>query len=63
MHNTAQKYNRQNFEHNRLGLIMLQLIITCYIIQERRKVLRSGGAKGLDRINLYGKNPIPMEKL
>ena len=31
--------------------------------QERRKALKSGGAKSLNRIDLYGKNLIPMEKL
>ena len=32
-------------------------------MQERRKVLRFGGSIGFDRINLHGKNLIPMEKL
>ena len=37
----------------------------CFIIthQERRKALKSGGSQTLNRIVLYGKNLIPMEKL
>ena len=31
--------------------------------QELRKALKSVGAKSLNRIDLYGKNLIPMEKL
>ena len=47
--------------------IIIIISIKCYIFgsswQERRKALKSGGAKSLNRIDLYGKNSIPMEKL
>ena len=33
------------------------------IMQERRKSLKSGGAKSLNRIDLYGNYSIPMENL
>ena len=37
--------------------------VTYIDTQERRKALKTGGAKSLNRIDLYGKNSIPMEKL
>ena len=33
------------------------------VAQGRRKALMTGGPQRLNRVNLYGKNPIPMEKL
>ena len=43
--------------------LMLHIMLICMYINVSRGIGRHLGLAGLDRINLYGKNQIPMGKL